>query len=82
MLSSKVNSASRLLSETEGAGILPKNEKTFNLLKKKHPEGSSRYDNLLLSGPEELFDEYAFEEMNGALIYKIAREMGWLVQHA
>ena len=43
--------------------------------KKKHPIVASKYDDLLLHGPEELSEEYAHEEVNGALIYKTASEI-------
>ena len=74
MLSGKVNAALRLLSDTESAGILPTTKKTINLLKVKHPVGAPKYDDLLLHGLEELYKEYAYEELNGALIYNVARE--------
>ena len=56
MLSGKVNAALRLLSVAESAGILPTSKRTIDLLKEKHRVGASKYDNLLLHGPEELYE--------------------------
>ena len=75
MLSGKVNTALRLLSDTDSAGILPTTKQTIDLLKEKHPVGASKYGHLLLHDLEESYEEYAYEEINGALIYKIAREI-------
>ena len=47
----------------------------YDLFNDKHPVGASKYDDLLIHGPEELYEEYAYEEINGALIYKVAREI-------
>ena len=49
--------------------------KRLTLIKEKHPVGAPKYDHLLLHGREESYEEYAYEEINGALIYKIAREI-------
>ena len=59
MLYGKVNAALRLPSYTESAGILPTTKQTITLFKEKHPVGASKYDDLLLHGPEELYEEYA-----------------------
>ena len=75
MLSGKVHAALRLLSDTENARILLTSKQAVDLLKEKHPVGAPKYDHILLHGPEELYEEYAYEEINGALIYKIAREI-------
>ena len=74
MLSGKVNAALRLLSDTENAKI-PISKQTIDLLKEKHPVGASKYDDLLLHGLEKSYEEYAYEEINGTLIYKIARKI-------
>ena len=74
-LSGKVNTAFRLLSDTDSAAILPTTQQTIDLLKEKHPAGAPKYDHLLLHGLEQSYEEYAYEEINGALIYKIAREI-------
>ena len=71
MLSGKVNSALRLLSDTESAGILPTNKKTVEPLKGKHPVGALKYNDLLQHDSEKLYEEYAYEEINDALIYKL-----------
>ena len=75
MLSEKVNAALRLLSETKSAGILPNSKRTVDPLKEKHPVGAPKCNDLLRHGPEELYEEYAYKEINGALIYKIAHEI-------
>ena len=75
MLFGTVNAALRLLSDTESAGILPTSKQTIDLLKEKHPVGAPKCDDLLLHGPEELYKEYAYEKINGALIHKIEREI-------
>ena len=72
MLSGKVNAAFRPLSDTEGAGILPTSKQTTDLLKEKHPVGSPKYDDLLLHGPDKLYEECTYKEINAALTYKIA----------
>ena len=75
MSSGKVDVALRLLLGTESAEILPTSKQTIDLLKEKHPIGASRCDDLLLHVLEELYEEYAYEEISGALIYKFAREI-------
>ena len=75
MLATKVSAALRLLSDTEDAGILSTSKQTIDLFKEKHPEGTSKYDNLLLHSREELYKECAYEEINGALTYKNVREV-------
>ena len=70
MLFGRVNAALTLLSDTESAGILSTSKQTIDLLKEKHPVGAPKYGDLLLHGTEELY-----EEINGALIYKVAREI-------
>ena len=75
MVSGKVNAALRLLSDTQSAGILPTIKQTIDLLKEKHHVGAPKYDDLLLHGPEELYEECAYKEINGVLIYKLAREI-------
>ena len=62
MITGKVNAALRLLLEIVSPGILPINN---DLLKEKHPDGAMKFDDLLLHGPEELFGEYANEEIGG-----------------
>ena len=74
-LSGKVSAALRHLSDADSAGILPTSKETINLLKEKHPVGAPKYDNLLLHGPAELYEEYVYEEIKGALKYKIAWEI-------
>ena len=49
--------------------------KPLTLIKEKHPVGAAKYDHLLLHGLEESYEENAYEEINGALIYRIAREI-------
>ena len=49
----------RRLSETESARILPTNKQAIDLLKEKHPERDSKYDDFLQHGPEELYGGYA-----------------------
>ena len=75
MVSGKVNEALRLPSVTESAGILPTNKQTIDLLKENHLVGAPKYDDLLLHVPKELYEECAYEEINGVLIYKIACEI-------
>ena len=75
MLASKVNSALRLLSDSESSGILPLNEDNTRLLKTRHPQGEEQFSDLLLEGPEALFGSYAYEAVDGALIQKTAREV-------
>ena len=62
MLDGKVNAALRLPSETENVGILPTNKQTFDLLKEKHPEDASKFDDPLLDTLD-LYEEYAYEEI-------------------
>ena len=76
MLSGKVNTALRLFSDTDSAGILPTTKQTIDLLKEKHPVGAPKYDDLLLHGPEELYEEYANEEINGDLYVKLHVKSG------
>ena len=75
MLAAKVSAALRPISDTEDAGILSTSKQTIDVFKEKHPEGTSKYDNLLLHSREELYKECAYEEINGALIYKNVREV-------
>ena len=75
ILSGKVNAALRLLSDTDRTGILPTSKQTIDFLKEKHPVCASKYDDLLLHDPEELNEKYAYEEINGALIYRTVREI-------
>ena len=75
MLSGKVNAALSLFSDAETAGILPASKQSIDLLKKKHPAGAPKWADVLLHGPEELYEEYAYEEINGDLIYKITCEI-------
>ena len=70
MLSGKVNTPLILLSDTESDGILPTSKQTIDLLKEKHPVGAPKYDDLLLHGPEELYEKYAYEEVNGGRYIK------------
>ena len=71
MLSGKLNMSLRLLSDTEIVGILSTSKQTINHLKEKYLVGASRYDDLLLHGLEELYEEHAYEEINGALAREI-----------
>ena len=70
ILSGKVNEALKLLSDTESAGIPDTSKQTIDLLKEKH---APKCDDLLLHGLEELYEEYAYEEINAPLMHKIAR---------
>ena len=74
MLSGKVIVALRLLSDTESAGILPTTKQIIDHLKEKHPVGAPKYDDLSIHGPEELYEEYTYEEIKGALTCKTTRE--------
>ena len=71
MLSGKLNMSLRLLSDTEIVGILSTSKQTINHLKEKYLVGASRYDDLLLHGLEELYEEHAYEEISGALAREI-----------
>ena len=75
MLAGKENTALRLLSDTDSAGALPTSKQPIDLLKEIHLEGASKYDDLLLQRPKELYEECAHEEINIVLIYKISREI-------
>ena len=75
MLSGKVTAAVRLLSDTGSAVILPTSKQTIGLFKEKHSVGAPKCDDYLLHGPEDLYEECAYEEIKGILIYKIAREI-------
>ena len=55
--------------------ILQTSKQTLDLLKEKHPEGAIKFNNFLIDGPEELYEEYAYEEIKGAPIYKVVGEI-------
>ena len=77
MLAGKVNTALRLVSETESGGILPTSEQTIDHLKKKNDHaGASKFD--------AFYDDYMawknymkniHMKKHGVLIYKIACEI-------
>ena len=75
MIAGKVNAALRLLSEVDSKGILKLTEENLKLLQQKHPVGDEKHDELLLYGPEKVIGEYAYEDIDGALIRKVAREV-------
>lgn len=76
MKSGKINMPLRLLSDTENVGILSTSKQTIDHPKEKHLVGASRYDGLLLHGLEELYEEHAYEEINGALAREIKVAVG------
>lgn len=50
-MSKQKNSALNLLSDRGLGGVLPLDQCTYNILQRKHPEGSPKNANVLLEGP-------------------------------
>ena len=75
MLTGKINSALRLLSNSEPGGLLPLNKDNLVLLNTKHPAGEDKFNDLLLHGPELEYGDYAYDDIDGSLIRKTAREI-------
>ena len=58
MLRGQINSALKLLSETQRAGVLPLTPGNLNLLAEKHRQQSENFEDLLIEGPELNFSDY------------------------
>ena len=72
MIQGKVNSAIRLLSNSENSGLLTLNESTMQELHLKHPELKLKYEDLLLEGPVKYMNSVIYDEIDEEVIMKAA----------
>ena len=72
MSKGNVNGALKLLTENMPNGILPLNDKTLTMLKKKHPEVNEPPQEVLLQGPTRPVHPIVYEDMDESLILKAA----------
>ena len=72
MIQGNVNSAIRLLSNSENSGLLTLNESTMQDLHLKHQESKPKYEYLLLEGPVKYMNSIIYDEIDYEVIMKIA----------
>ena len=71
----KINSALRVLDQSENAGILTINDENIKLLNEKHPKAKIADEDMILEGPINYVDSIIFENITGDLIKKISFNM-------
>eukprot|EP00795_Rhopilema_esculentum_P015800 gene15800-7104_t len=75
IINGKINAALKLLSDAQRNGILLLDGPTLQLLRKKHPDGEEKFENLLLQGPELSIAEYVSDCIDAFQIYKSAKDV-------
>ena len=77
MISWKINAALRLLSKTDGNGILPLDNNTIAELHIKHPEANPLHNDLLIQGPIKFLSPVIYDEIIEDTILKaVSRTKG------